>query len=63
MASADPRDPQYGKVFVPTADVQTITVSGVPTGGTYKLTFNGQSTANLAYNANNARRSRPRFAR
>jgi hypothetical protein len=53
MASADPRDPQYGKVFVPTADVQTITVSGTPAGGTYKLTFNGQSTANLAYNANN----------
>lgn len=51
MASSDPRDPQYGAPFVPVADVQTLTISGVPTGGTYQLTYNGTSTSNLAYNA------------
>lgn len=54
MASPDPRDPVYGHPFVPVLDVQTITISGTPTGGTYKLTFNGTSTANLAYNADAA---------
>lgn len=51
MASPDPRDPQYGAPFVPSADVQTITVSGAPTGGTYELAFNGSVTAPLAFNA------------
>lgn len=32
-------------------DVQTITITGVPTGGTTTLTFNGSSTTALAYNA------------
>lgn len=54
MASADPRDPQYGKVFTPTADVQTITITGSPTGGTYTLSFGGQTTSALAFNANAA---------
>jgi hypothetical protein len=34
-----------------TNEVQTITITGTPTGGTYTLTFSGQTTANIAYNA------------
>lgn len=34
-----------------TSEVQTITISGTPTGGTFTLTFRGQTTGNLAYNA------------
>lgn len=36
------------------AEVQTMTISGTPTGGTYKLGFRGAETAALAYNANAA---------
>ena len=32
-------------------NVQTVTITGSPTGGTFTLTFNGQSTGALAYNA------------
>jgi hypothetical protein len=32
-------------------EVQTITITGAPTGGTFSLTFNGQTTPALAYNA------------
>lgn len=32
-------------------DVQTLTISGGPTGGTFTLAFNGQTTATIAYNA------------
>lgn len=32
-------------------EVQTITVTGTPTGGTFTLTFNGETTAAIAYNA------------
>jgi hypothetical protein len=35
---------------IATADVQTISISGTPTGGSFSLTFGGQSTI-LAYNA------------
>lgn len=35
-------------------EVQTVTVTGTPTGGTYTLTFNGQTTAGIAYNASAA---------
>jgi fibronectin-binding autotransporter adhesin len=31
--------------------VQTITITGAPTGGTFTLTYNGQTTTPLAYNA------------
>jgi RHS repeat-associated protein len=31
--------------------VQQVTLTGSPTGGTFKLTFNGQTTAPIAYNA------------
>jgi hypothetical protein len=34
-----------------TNEVQTITVTGTPTGGSFTLTFNGQTTAAIAYNA------------
>lgn len=37
-----------------TNEVQSATISGTPTGGTYTLTFNGQTTAPIAYNANAA---------
>lgn len=32
-------------------DVQTVTVNGTPTGGTFKLVYNGQTTGTIAYNA------------
>ncbi|MGZ3196538.1 MAG: hypothetical protein ACXU60_05505 [Croceibacterium sp.] len=32
-------------------DVQTLSVSGVPTGGSFTLTFNNQTTAAIAFNA------------
>lgn len=33
------------------AEVQTVTINGAPTGGTFTLTFRGQTTAPIAYNA------------
>lgn len=35
-------------------EVQRITITGTPTGGTFKLTFNGQQTGTIAYNASAA---------
>lgn len=32
-------------------EVQTVTISGAPTGGTFTLTFEGQTTSPLAFNA------------
>lgn len=41
-----------GTVIVYAADeVQTVAITGSPTGGTFTLTFAGQTTAALAYNA------------
>lgn len=34
-----------------TDEVQTITITGTPTGGTFTLTFSGQTTSAIAYNA------------
>lgn len=34
-----------------TSEVQTITITGTPTGGSYTLTYNGQTTAAIPYNA------------
>lgn len=34
-----------------TDEVQAVTISGAPTGGTFTLTFRGQTTAGIAYNA------------
>lgn len=33
------------------SEVQTVTVTGTPTGGTFTLTFDGQTTGGIAYNA------------
>jgi hypothetical protein len=33
------------------SDVQKVTITGSPTGGTFKLVFGGQTTATIAYNA------------
>ncbi|MFD5899158.1 hypothetical protein [Streptomyces sp. NPDC060366] len=41
----------YAPYAGPTAEVQTVTVTGTPTGGTYTLTFSGQTTAAIPYNA------------
>lgn len=41
-------DPNLGG---PNAEVQTVTITGSPTGGTFTLTFEGQTTAAIAYNA------------
>jgi hypothetical protein len=32
-------------------EVQTLSITGAPTGGTFTLSFNGQTTAAIAYNA------------
>ncbi|MBZ6211640.1 hypothetical protein KVH31_34660 [Streptomyces olivaceus] len=37
-----------------TSEVQTVTITGGPTGGTYTLTFSGQTTAGIPYNASAA---------
>lgn len=34
-----------------TNEVQTVTITGTPTGGTFTLTYAGQTTAGIAYNA------------
>lgn len=35
----------------PADEVQTLTITGTPTGGTFTLSFQGQTTAAIAYNA------------
>lgn len=42
---------KYGPYAIPTSEVQTVTITGSPTGGTFTLTFSGQTTAAIAYNA------------
>lgn len=37
-----------------TTEVQTITIGGTPTGGTFKLTFQGATTAAITWSATNA---------
>jgi hypothetical protein len=45
----------YSGKYVPLAasanEAQTVTITGTPTGGTFTLTFDGQTTAGIAYNA------------
>jgi hypothetical protein len=48
---ADSGYPGTGPEDPGTAEVQTVTVTGSPTGGTFTLTFDGQTTAPIAYNA------------
>lgn len=40
-----------GAVILTPSEVQTITITGTPTGGNFTLTFSGQTTASIAYNA------------
>lgn len=42
---------RYGPYGGRAAEVQTATITGTPTGGTYTLTFDGETTAAIAYNA------------
>lgn len=37
-----------------TDEVQTLTITGTPTGGTFTITYSGQTTAGIAYDANAA---------
>ncbi|MEW2267812.1 hypothetical protein [Streptomyces sp. NPDC047868] len=41
----------YAPYSGPTSEVQTVTITGTPTGGTYTLTWSGQTTAGIPYNA------------
>lgn len=50
---ADVSDPVF-KMAGSANETQTITITGSPTGGSYTLTFDGQTTASIAYNANAA---------
>jgi hypothetical protein len=38
-------------IYMSTSEVQTVTITGSPTGGTFTLTLNGATTSNIAYNA------------
>lgn len=42
---------KYGPYAGNAGEVQTVTITGGPTGGTYTLTFDGATTAAIAYNA------------
>lgn len=42
---------KYGPYASNTNEVQTVTITGTPTGGTFTLTFTGQTTSAIAYNA------------
>jgi hypothetical protein len=44
----------YGPYAGRTSEVQTVTITGGPTGGTFTLTFDGATTAAIAYNASAA---------
>jgi hypothetical protein len=41
----------WGPYSGTTEEVQSVTVTGAPTGGTFTLTWSGQTTAAIAYNA------------
>lgn len=41
----------YGPYAGRANEVQSVTLTGVPTGGTFTLTFDGETTAAIAYNA------------
>lgn len=59
VAQINRLNPQYGASSViyayglsgGTSAVQTVTISGTPTGGTFQLSFNNQWTGAIAYNA------------
>jgi hypothetical protein len=51
VASAVNALPSIGVGTGGTNEVQTVTVTGAPTGGTFTLTYSGQTTGPIAYNA------------
>lgn len=51
---ADGGYPGTGTVSGGTAEVQTVEVTGAPTGGTYTLTYDGQTTAPIPFDADAA---------
>lgn len=51
---AGQRGVNAGAPVAGTDEVQTITFGGTPTGGTFQLTFMGQTTAAIAWSATNA---------
>lgn len=48
---ADAGYPATGPIDPADAETQTVTITGTPTGGTFTLTYSGQTTAAIAYNA------------
>lgn len=42
---------QIGRESLGSAEVQTLSTTGTPTGGTFTLSYNGQTTAAIAFNA------------
>lgn len=48
-AETGPTQPDCGEVA--SNEVQTVTITGSPTGGSYTLTFQGQTTGSIAHNA------------
>ncbi|TDB98254.1 hypothetical protein E1091_07850 [Micromonospora fluostatini] len=44
----------WGPYAGATSESQTVTITGSPTGGTFTLTFDGETTAGIAYNASAA---------
>lgn len=45
---------EWNRIVVVGNERQVVTVTGTPTGGTFTLTYNGQTTAGIAYNASAA---------
>lgn len=43
--------PDYPAATGGTNEVQSVTITGTPTGGTFTLTYSGQTTAGIAFNA------------
>ncbi|NUS82797.1 MAG: hypothetical protein HOY75_08585 [Streptomyces sp.] len=41
----------YAPYSGPRSEVQSVAITGAPTGGTYTITFSGQTTAGIPYNA------------
>lgn len=44
----------YAPYVAATSEIQTVTITGTPTGGTFTLSFDGATTAAIAYNATGA---------
>jgi hypothetical protein len=44
-------DATFADALVAANEIQTVTITGSPTGGTFTLTLSGQTTAAIAYNA------------